>query len=71
MSFHFGRAWTGNAVEDACPCPQAACGLAVVDPDIECDQHNPSDWLGAKTMRQIHTSAECPALTESPGILPR
>ena len=59
--FHFGRAWTGHATEDACPCPQAACGLAVVDPDIICEQHNPKDWRESHTMRQIHTDETCPA----------
>lgn len=63
VNFHFGRAWTGHAVEDECPCPQASCGLAVpgLTPDVFCDQHNPEDPLWARTMRQIHTSDNCPA----------
>jgi hypothetical protein len=55
---HIGRAWDDTEIEDACPCPQEACGL--VDPmraDPECDQHGPGT---AKTMRQGHRSDQCP-----------
>jgi len=56
-----GRAWNGHAAEDACPCPQAACGLVVTDPAILCEVHNPSDPVMARTMRQLHTDDQCPA----------
>lgn len=67
MSLHMGRAWTGHAVEDACACPKAPCGLAMPDgqPFGACDQHNPADPLFARTMRQIHTDAHCPAALEA------
>lgn len=61
---HMGRAWTGHATEDACPCAQAPCGLAVTTPGVLCDQHNPADPIQARTMRQMHTAEQCPALTE-------
>lgn len=62
---HMGRAWTGHAIEDDCPCDQAACGLAVPgnNPDRVCDQHNPADWRDARTMRRIHTADQCPSHT--------
>lgn len=66
MSLHMGRAWTGTAAEDACPCPKAPCGLAVSDPGVTCDQHNPADWRDARTMRQMHTSEQCPGVPASP-----
>ncbi|MEY9873337.1 hypothetical protein ABH931_002819 [Streptacidiphilus sp. MAP12-33] len=55
---HIGRCWGDTEIEDACPCPQEACGL--VDPvraDPECDQHGPGTH---KTMRQGHRSDQCP-----------
>ncbi|WP_042426764.1 hypothetical protein [Streptacidiphilus anmyonensis] len=55
---HIGRAWGDTEIEDACPCPQEACGL--IDPVRavpECDQHGPGT---AKTMRQGHGADECP-----------
>jgi hypothetical protein len=57
-----GRAWTGHAVEDACPCAQAECGLAVPDGSApgSCPEHNPADPLAGKTMRQMHTDVQCP-----------
>lgn len=54
---HMGRTWTGHAIEDACPCVKALCGL--VSEDVpECEHHN---ILAAKTMRQVHLASECPA----------
>lgn len=63
MSLHMGRDWTGHAVEDECPCPKAACGLAVPDgqPPGSCDQHNPASIFDSKTMRQVHGDENCPA----------
>jgi hypothetical protein len=62
MSMHFGRAWIGHRIEDACPCPKAPCGLAVPDgmKPGSCEQHNPADVLSVKGMRQIHTDETCP-----------
>lgn len=58
-AFHFGRAWSGHEIEDACPCPQAPCGLVSsheVRPD--CGHHA---MVAAKTLRQRHVATECPA----------
>lgn len=55
--WHVGRAWVGTELEDGCSCPQEACGL-VATPDALCGQH--AVWA-AKTMRQGHDSARCPA----------
>lgn len=53
-NLHIGRAWGGHAIEDDCPCHQAACGLVdEVSPD--CDQHT------GRTIRQAHSDDECPA----------
>lgn len=60
MRVHMGRAWTGHAVEDECPCDKAPCGLAMSAPGVVCDQHNPADWRAAKTMRQLHLEDQCP-----------
>lgn len=58
---HVGRSWTGNKLEEDCPCPKAACGLVLsehmVDETEKCSQHS-----GMKTFRQIHTEENCPAL---------
>lgn len=51
---HFGRAWSGHAIEDACPCTKAPCGL-VSEPSAECTQHT-----GAKSTRQSHPADACP-----------
>lgn len=59
MSHHIGRAWTGHAAEDACPCPQAPCGLAIMGAGPgDCPEHG---WVKAKSMRQIHDASDCPA----------
>ena len=59
-AWHWGRSWTGHALEDACPCPKEPCGLVntgtVLD---ECEQHNP---LRAKSSRQGHPASDCPGL---------
>lgn len=70
---HMGRAWTGHTTEDACPCPKAACGLAVPgeDPTVVCAEHNPTDWRDSKTMRQMHQSKDCPADTPVEGPVAR
>ncbi|MFD6030495.1 hypothetical protein ACFWE5_07250 [Cellulosimicrobium funkei] len=54
---HLGRSWTGHQLEDACPCPQAACGLVSTDAiDPTCDQHALDK---ARTMRQVHDGRAC------------
>ncbi|MDX3343424.1 hypothetical protein PV409_36305 [Streptomyces sp. ME02-6979.5a] len=60
---HVGRSFLGMAadIEAACPCPKAPCGLVVQDEVTEaCGQHH---WSAAKTIRQSHPAAECPADT--------
>ncbi|MFC8282909.1 hypothetical protein [Streptomyces cyaneofuscatus] len=60
---HIGRSFPGMAadIEAACPCAKAPCGLVVQDEVTKaCDQHH---WSAAKTMRQSHPAAECPADT--------
>ncbi|MFI2354731.1 hypothetical protein ACH5AG_08590 [Streptomyces anulatus] len=60
---HIGRSFLGMAadIEAACPCPKAPCGLVVQDEvTAACGQHH---WSAAKTMRQSHPAAECPADT--------
>ena len=56
--WHIGRQWHGHDIEDACPCPQQACGLVVIgEADPSCEQHP----IGrCKTMRQGHSAADCP-----------
>lgn len=62
-----GRSWTVHVIEDECPCPKAPCGLAMPDgqPAGSCPEHNPADPLMSKTMRQLHTSEQCPGRAES------
>lgn len=55
-STHIGRSFSGTRLEDDCPCLKAPCGL-VSDPSDECDQHA---LLAGKTLRQIHSSENCP-----------
>jgi hypothetical protein len=55
---HFGRAWSGHAIEDECPCPKAPCGLVTGIFSADCPQHNPAYM---KTMRQGHSAENCPA----------
>ncbi|MFA5053021.1 MAG: hypothetical protein WC565_03115 [Parcubacteria group bacterium] len=56
---HIGRSWSRHDLEDACPCPQEACGLVAmsrIEPD--CPQHA---IQAAKTIRQSHDAKDCPA----------
>lgn len=56
--WHVGRAWSGNAIEDSCPCPKEACGLVDLGKtSTGCDQH---PVTRAKTMRQGHEASQCP-----------
>jgi hypothetical protein len=70
MNLHVGRAWISHAIEDACPCPKAPCGLVDqqnTNPDC---QHHPVGR--GKTIRQGHSAAECPAEEgEHDGEMPR
>lgn len=60
--WHMGRAWNGHAMEDECPCPQAACGLITsVDKDESCPQHG---FAASKTIRQGHAEQNCPGHSE-------
>jgi hypothetical protein len=55
---HIGRSWSGQEIEDECPCEQAPCGLVIIRRVTEeCDQHH---WSACKTVRQAHQSANCP-----------
>lgn len=54
---HFGRSWSGHAIEDACPCTKASCGL-VSEPSAECTEHS-----GTKSTRQSHPADACPGDT--------
>lgn len=59
MSRHFGRSFFGHALEDACPCPKAPCGLVGGDTEIVfCGEHSVA---AMKTIRQSHDEFECPA----------
>lgn len=63
MSTHMGRAFTGHAIEDACPCSKAPCGLVDFDKvDQTCRQHA---FTSAKTIRQGHAHRDCPDLSPS------
>lgn len=58
---HIGRSFEGHTMEDACPCPQAACGLVTMKTALpDCPQHA---FGAAKTMRQGHPDRDCPALS--------
>ena len=60
--WHEGRSFTGHHMEDACPCPQEACGLIAhnkAHPD--CAQHG---FGKAKTIRQGHAEQNCPGHSE-------
>lgn len=61
--WHIGRSFVGHPLEDECPCGKAPCGLVdseQIHPD--CPQHP----IGAaKTMRQMHVAANCPASAET------
>jgi hypothetical protein len=56
--WHSGRAFSGTAIEDACPCPQAPCGLVdgAQPRDSGCVQH-----AFNKTIRQSHRASDCPS----------
>lgn len=57
-NWHVGRAWTGHALEDECPCPQEPCGLVAQDKIVdECPQHAVH---AGKTLRQSHSPDNCP-----------
>ena len=56
--YHMGRSFHDTRLEDECPCPKEACGL-VSTPVESCEQHN---VLAGKTMRQLHSAGDCPAL---------
>ena len=58
--YHIGRSWTGHEIEDDCPCPKGVCGLVATIID-DCPQHS---RLAAKTIRQSHHAAACPALDD-------
>lgn len=59
-AWHVGRAFTGHAIEDACPCPKEPCQLvSLEDASPDCTQHTPT-----KTIRQAHLASECPAMEE-------
>lgn len=70
---HVGRSWEGTAIEDACPCPKAPCGLVDTSalPLPTCEQHNPVHAAAAKTMRQIHAAEMCPGSRAEPESRPR
>ncbi|MFD3835344.1 hypothetical protein ACFWWC_03680 [Streptomyces sp. NPDC058642] len=51
---HYGRAWTGHEIEDACPCIKAPCGL-VAQSVPWCTQHRAD-----KSTRQSHPADSCP-----------
>lgn len=60
-----GRAWSGHAIEDTCPCPQEPCGLIDVDrADEKCKEHG---WYAFKTMRQGHKAEDCKGGNERQG----
>lgn len=60
--WHMGRAWEGHEMEDACPCPQEACGLVTTETrDANCPQHS---FGASKTMRQGHAAQNCPGHSE-------
>ena len=63
--YHVGRSWwPHHSVEDACPCPKAACGLVVLSQAREdCPEHG---FHKGKSLREIHPAHLCPALTEEP-----
>jgi hypothetical protein len=55
---HVGRSFQGHPLEDACPCPQEACGLIAMDKaDPDCPEHG---FHKAKTLRQAHLAEQCP-----------
>lgn len=56
--WHIGRSFTGTRIEDDCPCVKAPCGLVDVGGVSEdCLQHQIT-----KTIRQSHTSSQCPGV---------
>lgn len=62
-SLHISRSWSDTRLEDACPCPKAACGFvdtAQVDP--ECPEH---PMRRAKTIRRGHDAKDCPGIATS------
>jgi len=54
VTHHYGRAWAGHEIEDACPCIKAPCGL-VARSVPECTQHRAD-----KSTRQSHPADACP-----------
>lgn len=63
---HIGRGWSGQEMEDECPCKQAPCGLVILRESLmECGQHH---WSGLKTIRQSHPAGECPGMRKAMSV---
>ena len=60
MAMHVGRSWSGNSLEDTCPCPKAPCGLAIMDSGVNFEKCPEHGWRSAKTIRQAHVEECCP-----------
>lgn len=60
---HMGRSFSGTRLEDACPCPKAACGLVITTGLMtsDCPEHA---FAATKTMRQGHRAEQCPGVRE-------
>ncbi|NUS82998.1 MAG: hypothetical protein HOY75_09640 [Streptomyces sp.] len=59
---HYGRAWAGHEIEDACPCIKAPCGL-VAQSVPECTQHRAD-----KSTRQSHPADACPGPDQTTAV---
>lgn len=62
QTWHYGRSWSGTAIEDGCPCEQAPCGLVIGLKTVggPCTQHTV-----IKTIRQSHPADACPGRREA------
>lgn len=65
--FHIGRSWAGTAIEDACPCPKAPCGLVdgAQPRHPDCTEHT-----FTQSIRQGHAASACPAVTTASYVPP-
>lgn len=63
---HISRTFTGHSVEDACPCPQAPCGLVIVAAIVHtCPQHGK---IGRGTILAMHEGEDCPGDGVTPNL---
>ena len=71
--YHVGRSWTTHELEDACPCPQAPCGLVLfdtIDPTPYFQKYGNNAWAGVKEyLDEVTRTAAAPVIRKYTGVL--